>query len=283
MFSEESSVAVRMRRVAFVVVTGGSSGIGAVFLKTLEKVAPDAVLCNLSRSRPADFTEGEHHRHFPCALQRVDDVYRVAAQLVELMSAADGGGRVLLINNSGFGAYGEFPEPSPAHHAAMIDLNVRAPVLLTGLLWPELERRGADIINVASLAAFQPTPFLSAYAASKSFVLNWSIALDAEGRRHGIRALALCPGPTPSNFFRRAGFGDAPVPGYGTTAQQVVDSALRALARGDVKVVPGTPFKLLAWCSGLSPLRVRARLGWHLMARLRLKPLRDAAAGKSAR
>lgn len=276
MFFEESRVKNRLGRVAFVVLTGGSSGIGAEFLKALQGVAPNAVICNLSRSRPGAFTEGEHCRHFACDLEKVDDIHRVAGELVALMSAGGRPGRVLLINNSGFGAYGEFPEPSPGHNASMIDLNVRAPVLLTGLLWPELMRRGADIINVASLAAFQPTPFLSAYAASKAFVLHWSVAVDAEGRRHGIRALALCPGPTPSNFFRRAGFGEAPVPGYGTTARQVVDSAFRGLVRGDVKVVPGVPFKLLAWVSGSVPLRFSAWLGRHLMARLRLKPLRAA-------
>ena len=193
-----------------------------------------------------------------------------------MMKSGSEKGGVLLINNSGFGAYGEFPDPDPKHNAAMVDLNCRAPVLLTGLLWPELSRRGGAVINVASVAAFQPTPFLSVYAATKAFMLNWSIALNAEGRRHGIRALALCPGPTPTNFFRRAGFGEAPVPGYGTSVAHVVRAALVALARGDAKVVPGIPFKIIAFISRSVPPRFSAWLGWHLMAKLRLKPLRDS-------
>lgn len=274
MFSEESSELARLHRMAFVVLTGGSSGIGAEFLKVIRHVAPDAVLCNLSRNRPAGFTEGEQCRHFPCDLEDSQQLQDTADKLISLIAQSGRKGEVLLINNSGFGAYGEFPEPSPGHNAAMVDLNCRAPVLLTGLLWPELLRRGGAVINVASLAGFQPTPFLSAYAASKVFILHWSVALDAEGRRHGVRALAVCPGPTPSNFFRRAGFGDAPVPGYGTSVEQVVRASFVALARGDVKVVPGLPFKCIAFVSRLTPLRLNAWLGWHLMAKLRLKPLR---------
>lgn len=276
MFSEESGVVSFLRRFSWVVVTGGSSGIGAEFLRAVPKLAPHLIVCNLSRSRPADFTEGEHSRHYPCDLQALDSLQVVAGELLAVMRNGSEKGAVLLINNSGFGAYGEFPDPDPKHNAAMVDLNCRAPVLLTGLLWPELARRGGAVINVASLAAFQPTPFLSVYAATKAFMMNWSVALNAEGRRHGIRALALCPGPTPTNFFRRAGFGEAPVPGYGTSVEHVVLAALVALARGDAKVVPGIPFKLVAFVSRSVPPRFAAWAGWHLMAKLRLKPLRDA-------
>ena len=274
MFGEESSVVSRLRRLAFVVVTGGSSGIGAEFLKAIQVLAPGVTVCNLSRNRPRDFTEGEHCRHFPCDLEDSQQIRDVADKLNRLMSASPAKGGVLLINNSGFGLYGTFPAPSPEQNAAMVDLNCRAPVLLTGLLWGELTRRGdSAVINVASLAAFQPTPYLSAYAATKAFMLHWSVALNAEGRASGVRALALCPGPTSTNFFRRAGFGEAPLPGYGTTSDQVVRSALRAWDRGDVKVVPGVPFKALAFVSRLLPVRVSAALGLRLMERLRLKPL----------
>lgn len=187
-------------------------------------------------------------------------------------------GGVLLVNNSGFGLYGEFPEDAFEKIAAMVDLNCRAPVVLTSVLWPEMLRRGGAVLNVASLAGFQPTPFLSTYAATKAFLLNWSVALDAEGRRHGVRALALCPGPTPTNFFRRAGFGDRPVSGYGTTVEHVVSDALKALRRGDAKVVPGIPNKFIAFTTSLLPKRFSAAAGYRIMARMRLKPLREKTA-----
>lgn len=276
MFAEESKEASFLRRFSWVVVTGGSSGIGAEFLRAIDSLAPGAVVCNLSRSRPAAFTESERRRHFPCDLENLDDLQGVADQLLALIVGASCEGPVLLVNNSGFGAYGEFPDPSPGHNASMVDLNCRAPVLLTGLLWPEIHRRGGQIVNVASLAAYQPTPFLATYAATKAFLLHWSLALDAEGRSHGIRSLAVCPGPTATNFFRRAGFGEAPVPGYGLTPQQVVRESIRAMARGKSQVVNGLPNKMLAAFSQRVPKPFAARLGWRLMARLRLKPLREA-------
>jgi len=101
---------------------------------------------------------------------------------------------MLLINNSGFGAYGEFPAPGVDHTLKMIDVNVRAPVELTGRLWDELKARGGMVATVASLAGFQPTPLMTTYAATKSFMLDWSVALDAEAQRHGIRCVAICPG-----------------------------------------------------------------------------------------
>lgn len=279
MLGEESSVVSRLRRLAFVVVTGGSSGIGAEFLKAITCIAPQVTVCNLSRTKPEAFTEGEHRLHFACDLEDAQQIRAVSDRLISLMVASPAAGGVLLVNNSGFGAYGEFPEPTPEHNAAMVDLNCRAPVLLTGLLWGEMVRRGdGAVINVASLAAFQPTPYLSAYAATKAFMLHWSVALDAEWRGRGMRALALCPGPTATNFFRRAGFDSSPLPGYGTTAERVVRDALVAWDRGDAKVVPGRPFKALAFVSRMLPVRLSAALGLRLMGRLRLKPLREGGA-----
>lgn len=278
MFCEESSEVSFLRRFSWVVVTGGSSGIGAEFLRAMDSLVPGAVVCNLSRSRPMVFTESGQRRHFPCDLESLDDLQRVAGELLALIDASSEKGGVLLINNSGFGAYGEFPAPSPGHNASMVDLNCRAPVLLTGLLWPAILRRGGLVVNVASLAAYQPTPFLSTYSATKAFLLHWSLALDAEGRRHGVRALAVCPGPTATNFFRRAGFGAAPVPGYGQTPAQVVRESIRAMARGKSQIVNGAPNRWLAFFSQRLPKGFAARMGWHLMARLRLKPLREAAA-----
>ncbi len=276
MFSEESKEVSFLRRFSWVVVTGGSSGIGAEFLRAIDSLAPGAFVCNLSRTRPEAFTDCERRRHFTCDLERIEELQAVAAELLAMMLGRGCSGPVLLVNNSGFGAYGEFPDPNPGHNASMVDLNCRAPVLLTGLLWPEILRRGGQIVNVASLAAYQPTPFLATYAASKAFLLHWSLALDCEGRRHGVRSLAVCPGPTATNFFRRAGFGEAPVPGYGLTPEQVVRESISAMAKGRAQVVNGFPNKLLAFFSQRMPKAFAASMGWRLMARLRLKPLREA-------
>ena len=87
----------------------------------------------------------------------------------------------------------------------MLDVNIDAVVQLTAGMLPLMRVRGGAVVTVASTAAFQPTPYLAAYGASKAFVLHWSLALNEELRGTGVRALAVCPGPTATDFFHRAG------------------------------------------------------------------------------
>jgi short-subunit dehydrogenase len=101
----------------------------------------------------------------------------------------------LLINNAGFGMVGDFDKLDPERTQQMVALNVAAVVGVTQAILPGMlaQGRGA-ILNIASMAAFQPTPFMSVYGASKAFVLSFSEGLWGEYRKRGIRVLAICPG-----------------------------------------------------------------------------------------
>lgn len=181
-------------------------------------------------------------------------------------------GRMLLINNSGFGSYGEFPAPGVGRNLEMIDLNVRAVVHLTGLLWPELRARGGMVVNVASLAGYQPTPLMTTYAATKAFVLNWSVALDAEARPHGIRCVAICPGPVTTNFSKAAGFA-SPTGVGGQTAEACAEETLAAMATGTPERVTGLRNRLLSVVSARLPKPWAAAVGLRMIRRLRLDRL----------
>src|SRR5204863_762893 len=144
-----------------------------------------------------------------------------------------------LINNAGFGSMGDFARLDLERELGMIDLNVRALVDLTHrFLQPMRERRGGAIINVASTAGFQAVPFMATYAATKAFVLSFSEALWEENRSYGIKVMALCPGVTDTAFFDASHMRRPPVR-TAQTADQVVDTALRALKRGKSSVVSG--------------------------------------------
>lgn len=179
---------------------------------------------------------------------------------------------MLLINNSGFGSYGEFPAPGLPRNLEMIDLNVRAVVQLTGLLWPELRRRGGMVVNVASLAGYQPTPLMTTYAATKAFVLNWSVALDAEARPHGIRCVAVCPGPVSTNFSKAAGF-ESPTGVGGQSAEDCAEETLAAMAAGSAERVTGLRNRLLSVISARLPKPWAAAVGLRMIRRLRLDRL----------
>lgn len=255
-----------------VIVTGGSSGIGKSFIEVMQTLQPDLRFCNLSRREPALKSVGLKLRHIPCDLARPSAIVQGAESVLDWLKTDVPAGRILLINNSGFGAYGHFPEPNLAHQLEMLDVNVRAVVDLTARLLPVLKARGGAVITVASTAAFQPTAYMAAYGASKAFVLHWSLALNEELRGTGVRTLAVCPGPTPTVFFKRAGLQQGSVSdALGTTSEAVVRASLRALAAGRAQVVPGWKNKVGAALVTKLPKPMAAWLAAKVLARFRLK------------
>ena len=151
-----------------------------------------------------------------------------------------------LVNNAGFGTHGDVAEADPQRLEDAIELNCLTMVGTTARYLPQMRARGAGtIINVASMAAFQPLPKMAVYGASKAFVLSFTEAVWAEERKHGVRVLAVCPGMTDTPFFELAGGGAvtgaarSAAWGLTRTPQQVVDSTMRALAGRKPSFVDG--------------------------------------------
>lgn len=234
------------------------------------------LICNLSRSAPERIPGGGELRHHPCDLSKSEEVHDATRWVLE-QAAEAGPGQVLLVNNAGFGAYGHFPDPTVEHQEEMVAVNIAAPVGLTGRLLPLLRERGGAIINICSLAAFQPTPYMSTYGASKAFLLYWSLALQQELKGDPVRVLAVCPGPTKSNFFKRAGFATPPVgrKDGDTSAEDVVEAALQALAQGRALVVPGVKNKIARALLGPLPKTWQARITEIFLRRMRLEKHKD--------
>ena len=150
----------------------------------------------------------------------------------------------ILVNNAGFATQGDFETTDAEKLHRQIMLNVMSVMDLTRAFLPAMiERKSGVVINVASLASFLPLPTQAVYGATKAFVLSWSDALWAENRARGIKVLALCPGATQTEFFERVGKG---MDTDKDTPQFVVQSAMKALSRGDSYVVPGRSNSLIA-------------------------------------
>jgi short-subunit dehydrogenase len=172
----------------------------------------------------------------------------------------------LLVNNAGVGHAGRFHEQPEERLAAMVDLNVGSVVALTRRLLPGMIARGSGaIVNVASMSAFQPVPYLATYAATKAFLLSFTEALAYELEGTGVRVQALCPGNIPTEFQRVAGteqvaFSRTPPMG----ASEVAEASLRALESSRVVVVPGRRDRASVALQRFVPraivLRVAARL-----------------------
>lgn len=252
-----------------VVLTGGSSGIGKSFIKLGSKLSPNLVFCNLSRREPEQKNSEISSailNHFSCDLSRAGALAETVPQVVRLLEREVPEGRILLINNSGFGAFGAFPEANLHRQLEMIDVNVRAVVELTGLLLPLLRRRGGAIMNIASTVAYQPSAYAATYGATKAFVLHWTLALNEELRGTNLRALAVCPGTTKTDFFRTAGLGQGVgLESLRMTTDEVVTSAFHALAQGRSQVVPGWINKLYTFVGARLPKPLAARLSGKVL------------------
>lgn len=260
-------------RFSVIIVTGGSSGIGCSIVKAISKIIPQVRICNLSRSEP-EFFLGENGVHLSTDLSDAGEIGCAAAELKGIIADSPSG-EVLLVNNSGFGDYGPAQVADVGKQLNMIDLNVRAVVDLTLQLMPEMLERGGSIMNIASTAAFQPTPYLATYGATKTFVLNWSLALNEDLRGTKVRAMAVCPGPTRSNFFKRAGFDTPPMESGGfnkmldMTADEVAEIALRGLAKNKPLVVTGWKNKCIAFFGSKSPRVWVTRMGGKVLRKMR--------------
>jgi uncharacterized protein len=262
-----------LKNFSAVVITGGSSGIGKSFIELIGKYRPDLAFCNLSRRKPDISNIPQLNlRHIECDLSDASQVEKGLAEVRDFLAVGVPKGRILLINNSGFGVYGKFPEGGVAQQLEMVDLNVRAVLHMTGNLLPILMKRGGVILSVASVAAFQPVPFLGAYSATKSFILHWSLALDAELRGTGVRALAVCPGPTSTDFSHRAGLKKGMAPdAFSQTSEEVVMASLRAMAAGKSMVVTGWMNKILAALGSTFPKPFVSKMAGHALAHFRMK------------
>ncbi|MEM1368454.1 MAG: SDR family oxidoreductase [Cyanobacteria bacterium P01_H01_bin.15] len=229
-------------------ITGASSGIGAAFARALAAEKSDLVLLARSKNK-LEALANELVEQFGVQTQVIVQDLTVpnVGEVVE-QAVTDGPESVdLLINNAGFGDYGEFCDRPLSKNMEMLQLNITALTDLTGRFLPAMQQRGSGgIINVASIAAFQPLPFMAVYAATKAYVLSFSEALWAENKDKGVNVLALCPGPTESEFFEVAEFPTATKDNFkgpsAVSAEKVVQEALKGLKKQQSNVVTGGVF-----------------------------------------
>lgn len=253
--------------MAVALITGASAGIGMVFAQELASRGYDLVLVARRQDRLEKLATDLRDR-YSCQIEVLPQDLSLAngATAVAELVAAKGWSINLLINNAGYGSYGEFTQIDRQTQLQMIQLNILALVDLTHQFLPGMQARGhGSIINVASTAAFQPMAYVATYAATKAFVLSFSEALWAENLDKGVQVLALCPGPTQTEFFTASGWPgyDAGSKNYGqaTTPGEVVKEALAALGTDVSHVVNGgLPNRLITGLSRLVPRELLAKI-----------------------
>ena len=254
-----------------VIITGGSSGIGDAFINLIYNLNHRIHFFNLSRKKPDIFLNVKYYDHFQCDFSKIQQIDGEIDKIKSILNERPPRGKVLLINNSGFGSYGVFQNLSIDTESSMLLVNINAMVRITHALLPIIKKTQGAIINNASIASFQPTPFCSTYGASKSFVRHFSLSLSQEVKKDGVTVQCLCPGPTNTAFFRHAGFVKSPIKkGFGETADVVAWHSLKALPKGKILVISGWKnWILTALCSKL-PIIIVTVLSGIIMRKIRL-------------
>jgi short-subunit dehydrogenase len=247
-------------RGKWALVTGASSGIGWALAEQLAAKGANLVLTARRADRLKQLADDVTTRYgvetqiFAADLARPQapgEIFRFVEQKRLPIE--------LLINNAGFGAYGEFHKVEAQRLLDMVQVNVAAVVHLTHLFLPAMvDRRSGYVLIVASTAAFQPVPYISTYAATKGFDLLFAEGIAEEVRRYGVHVCALCPGSTASEFNEVA--GQPRIAGPQESNDKVARVGLEALAAGKPRVISGARNWLSVEAQRLAPRRLVTRV-----------------------
>jgi short-subunit dehydrogenase len=250
-------MAARTHKTAL--VTGASGGIGKAIAECFARDGHDLVVTARNTAALAAIADDWQRRHGVVVTAISADLSQAsgAQGLFEEVKAA---GIVIdfLVNNAGYGLFGEFKDLQLEDELAMMTLNMTSLTVLSKCFLPQILARRGRIMNVASTAAFQPGPYMAVYYATKAYVLSLSEALASELARTGVTVTAFCPGPTQSGFQDKAAMQESGlVKGKRLpTAEAVGTAGYRAMMAGKRVFIPGLVNKALANSVRVSPRNV---------------------------
>ena len=246
------------------VITGASTGIGREFAYLCARDGYDLFL--VARSLPQlEALASEIRQQTGRAAQVIPTDLSDAAGPRHIFAEISRTGLPveILINNAGFGLTGRFWELDEAEQMGMIQLNIGALTDLTRLFLPGfIERRRGRVLNVASTAAFQPGPLMSVYYATKAYVVSFSEAVHQEARDFGVTVTTLCPGPTRTEFDKRAGATGTRLFNTGRVmdAGSVASIGYKAMKSGKPLVIAGRMNALMAFLTRFASIQLTASM-----------------------
>ena len=256
-------------RGRWALVTGASAGIGEAFARELARRGMNVALAARREDRLRRLADEIGSAHRVHTLVIPIDLGREGMPEALWMAASASRQIHLLVNNAGFGLKGPFTELPLERQAEMVRVNCIAPLELAHHALRHMRGRGGGIVNVASVAGFQPIPLMATYAASKAFLLALSEALTEEAREHGVRVVVVNPGPVMTEFQAVAGTEVRDrAPGL-LTAEQIVESALAGLEAGRRTVTPGLFNRVSTTAVRIAPHSMVIRFAKLAMKKLR--------------
>jgi short-subunit dehydrogenase len=266
---------MNMQNETYTLITGGSEGIGRALAEDCAKRGMNILLVALPApqlEKTAQYIRDTYHvktEYLGVDLTQANAPYEVHDWTQQKGYAVD-----VLINNAGFGYAGAFAEyASPEFFDKLMQLNMRALVLLNRLFIPELQKHPkAYLMNLGSMSSFQPVPYQAVYGASKAFIYNFTRALRTELAHSNISVTVMCPGGTNTNPINKARNED--LKGLAKRSilnpEDIAPKAINAMLKGKAQVVTGRINRIILAISKLIPLGTRLKI-----AAKNLKPKQD--------
>jgi uncharacterized protein len=255
-------------------ITGASSGIGYEFARLFARDQYHLVLVARSRDKLVKLAaELKKECGTNSLIVAVDLSERGGADLVVDQTTKSGMSIDALVNNAGFGQYGMFALSDPREMTQQIQLNITSLTQLTRSYLPGMmERSYGRILNVASTAAYQPGPLMAVYYATKAYVLNFSEAIANELQGSGVTVTCLCPGPTTTEFHKRADMEDSRLLRFGRMdAASVAEIGYRGMNAGRRVVIAGLQNRLMAQAVRVAPRKLVTSIVRTIQERSRMR------------
>jgi len=249
-------------------ITGASSGLGVDFAHELAAEGNNLVLVARREDRMRELAAALEARHAIQTKVIAMDL-SLPGICAEMKTMLDNEGIAVdvLINNAGFGIFGEFVHQSLEKTLNMVQLNVTSLTELTHVFASDMARRGhGQILLVASVVAYQSSPNYAAYGASKAFVLSLGEALHEELKPYGVTVTVLSPGATATEFFDVSGQKSTPMKqAFMMPSRLVAQIGLAAMLRGRATIVSGWKNSLIAWSTRLMPRIVQRKIAHRVL------------------
>lgn len=245
-------------------VTGASSGIGRDMARYLSKMGYDIIAVARDGNKLNDLKNELMTKVEIIALDLSD-----SESCIELYKTLKNKNIDIVINNAGFGDFGEFTKTNLDKEINMINTNITATHILTKLFLQDMVKKDKGyILNVASIAGFMPGPLMATYYSTKSYIvrLTQSIYTELKKKKSKVSISVLCPGPVSTNFNNVAG---VKFNLKSMSSQYVAKYAIDKMFKHKLIILPGTKIKLVRFLAKISPEKIVARVCYHMQKKKR--------------
>ena len=245
-----------------VLITGGSSGIGRDMAREFAKRGYELILVAQNKEKLLQLKKelNTNVEIISMDLSKAENCIQLHQQVQDID---------ILINNAGFGTFGEFTKTSLEKEINMIGTNITAVHILTKLYLQDMQKQNKGyILNVASIAGFMPGPLMDAYYASKAYVIRLSEGIREELKKEksNVKISILCPGPVKTNFNNVAGV-KFNLPSF--TSEYVAKYTIKKMEKGKFMIIPGLKIKLLKLMAEIAPNNITVKFVYKMQEKKR--------------